>query len=48
MKAALMPKKLGQDLSQQREQRLRDKVQRLQATISEIAAENLDLKGQAS
>jgi len=41
---ALTPRKPGQDRSQQREQWLREKIQRLQATISEITAENLDLK----
>lgn len=41
---ALMPPKPGRDRSQQREDRLREKMQRLQATISEITAENLDLK----
>lgn len=41
---ALVPKPRGRDSSQQREERLQVKIQRLRATISEITAENLELK----
>src|SRR3972149_1843078 len=40
---ALMPKSRVRDRSQRREERLREKIQRWQATFSEITAENLEL-----
>lgn len=41
---ALEPKKPGKDNSKYIEERLRDKITKLQVIISEITAENLELK----